>query len=480
MEDNNNLENFFKNKFNQKIEPEEWNTPDDDVWNNISNQLPEKSKKRKYGILPFILFSFPILLCLFLGLDNYKKQQDISRLKDELQACGSSEHQIYKPLTENKRHETVKTALIDKNTINDNDVPNNMPASNLHSAGSLSKYTRKTLSDSPLNTEKNKIGFIDVSKKRTYDSDTSQISEGFQEYIYQIPSIPALDIRNALNPNSIVIPTKLSSMDISSKQKSNRPTNKKLAIGPILGHYNWFDIKTGNIENPLSEFLIKEQTSPSFAAGFSIGKTLSKHFTFNSGIQYLQRNQNSHYALKLPYSTAEEKPDGSELENEFAHNLPTGLGSISTNLVLSRNINSPVNNNEEVNLEFSISNQTKALVIPLTLSYFPTLAGNGFFILGGFANEFIVENRIREISSESHHTFVKVKSLAVDYNANQINRFNLSALAGVGYQKEIYKDINFGLSVNYGIALTNTFATQNYKHRINFAGIQILLSKNLR
>ena len=35
MEDNDNLEKYFRDKFNQDIKPDVWNIPDDDVWQHI-------------------------------------------------------------------------------------------------------------------------------------------------------------------------------------------------------------------------------------------------------------------------------------------------------------------------------------------------------------------------------------------------------------------------------------------------------------
>ena len=224
---------------------------------------------------------------------------------------------------------------------------------------------------------------------------------------------------------------------------------------------------------------MKEETLPSLALGLALNKKINDHLVLNTGLMYYQRNQTSKYEINLPYSTVDEINVGSEFENKFSHSLPTGLGDINTNLVLSRSINSPVTNNENVYLDFSLQNHVSALAVPLMLTYHMKEMGNGFFFQGGIMNEFIIHNEIREVNTESHHTFVKDKSINVDYNTSQINKFNTSAMIGIGYEKEILKGIGISLSTNYGFALTNTFATPNYQHKIDQLGLQMMVVKKI-
>ena len=47
MEDsNNNLEKFFRDKFNQRIEPQDWNIPDSEIWDSIASEINKEDKKR--------------------------------------------------------------------------------------------------------------------------------------------------------------------------------------------------------------------------------------------------------------------------------------------------------------------------------------------------------------------------------------------------------------------------------------------------
>jgi hypothetical protein len=52
-------------------------------------------------------------------------------------------------------------------------------------------------------------------------------------------------------------------------------------------------------------------------------------------------------------------------------------------------------------------------------------------------------------------------------------------IVGIGYEKELIKGIGISLSANYGFALNNTFATQNYQHKIGQLGLQMMVVKKI-
>ncbi|MFZ1456820.1 MAG: hypothetical protein WAT46_12315, partial [Saprospiraceae bacterium] len=90
MEDkNNNLENFFRDKFNQRIEPQDWNMPDNEIWDNIASEINKEDKKRRFGILPILLVGASILWSLLMGIDNYYKGKNIAALRQELKECAN-------------------------------------------------------------------------------------------------------------------------------------------------------------------------------------------------------------------------------------------------------------------------------------------------------------------------------------------------------------------------------------------------------
>ncbi len=480
MEDsNNNLENFFRDRFNQRIEPQDWNIPDNEVWDSIASEINKEDKRRRVGILPIILVGSSILLSLFMGIDNYNKSKSIASLQKELQECSNQ------TVISNDNNNTVKKDV--KNEIKSQDHASvavnahnqSFQLTSLGNSGNEKKISKKNKSSkaSAPNIINTKNKEIELNNFQVMDlNEPLEVSNLASRIPAQMAYLPTLNNNFLFKQNSSL------SLELPVVQENLLPklkSNNGFSFGPSMQYIFWQDKVKGSFNNPLEGLLVKEETSPSLALGLALNKKINDHLVLNTGLMYYQRNQTSKYEINLPYSTVDEINVGSEFENKFSHSLPTGLGDINTNLVLSRSINSPVTNNENVYLDFSLQNHVSALAVPLMLTYHMKEMGNGFFFQGGIMNEFIIHNEIREVNTESHHTFVKDKSINVDYNTSQINKFNTSAMIGIGCEKEILKGIGISLSTNYGFALTNTFATPNYQHKIDQLGLQMMVVKKI-
>lgn len=472
MEDNNNLEKFFRDRFNQRLEPQDWNIPDNEIWDGIASEISKDDKKKRVGILPILIVGASILLGTWLGFDNYKKGKDIASLHQELEQCANQSNQVIASQIEEEKSGSNGINSLAKLSEVNKQIENQVQNAAFNNKQKINKQNH-TLTKSVAVTS----GVINVESTSIQNSDNeaSQIKE--EKGFLAIPWLNGLNFKDLESLNTPEL------FDIPMVIKPIKPIGVKtngFVFGPVVRYIHWQDKVKGSFDNPLSELLVKEETSPSIALGLALSKNLSDRMILNTGIQYYQRNQTSQYEINLPYSTNNEISVGTEYENRFSHSLPTGLGNINTNLVLSRSINSNVANNENVYLDFSLQNHTKALAIPLTVSYYLNKSRDGFFVQGGLFNEFIIQNEIREVDTESHHTFVKDKSIVVEYNKSQVNKVNVSTIVGIGYEKELIKGIGISLSANYGFALNNTFATQNYQHKIDQLGLQMMVVKKIQ
>jgi Outer membrane protein beta-barrel domain len=472
MEDNNNLEKFFRDRFNQRLEPQDWNIPDNEIWDGIASEISKDDKKKRVGILPILIVGASILLGTWLSFDNYQKGKDIASLQQELEQCANqSNHVITSEAIEEKSGSYVTNSHANLPEVS-NQSKNTQQNSYFNNKPKINKENHTSRRKEEVATDLMNIESTSIPNS---DNETSQIKE--ETGFLATPLLNGLNFKDLKSLNTPEV------FDIPMAIKPIKPVGVKtkgIVFGPVIRYIHWHDKVKGSFDNPLSELLVKEETSPSIALGIALTKTLSDRMIINTGIQYYQRNQTSQYEINLPYSTINEISVGTEFENRFSHSLPTGLGNINTNLVLSRSNNSNVANNENVYLDFSLQNHTKALAIPLTVSYYLNKSRDGFFVQGGLFNEFIIQNEIREVDTESHHTFVKDKSIVVDYNKSQVNKVNVSTILGIGYEKELIKGIGISLSANYGFALNNTFATQNYQHKIDQLGLQMMVVKKIK
>jgi hypothetical protein len=481
MEDsNNNLEIFFRDKFNQRIEPQDWNIPDNEVWDGIASEIQQDDKRRRVGILPLFLLGASMLLSTLIGIDNYNKGKDILDLKQELKACVNMPDLSTKESSVTDKVTSEQEVTPTQQKINENHPTNGVNQKSFAQnilRGEFIKNNNKPATT--LNLSENEVVDIpelDFDKKSGLETYAENLENKITSPIF-ISALPILSFTALQSQNVAEV------VDMPIVTESIIPikeTVSAITLGPIVRYMQWHDKIKGSFNNPLEGLLVKEETSPSLALGLALNKKINNHLVLKTGLMYYQRNQTSKYEINLPYSTVDEINIGSEFENRFSHSLPTGLGDINTNLVLSRSISSPVTNNENVYLDFSLQNHVSALAVPLMLTYHMKEMGNGFFFQGGIMNEFIIHNEIREVNTESHHTFVQDKSINVDYNTSQINKVNTSALIGIGYEKEILKGIGISLSTNYGFALTNTFATPNYQHKIDQLGLQMMVVKKIK
>jgi hypothetical protein len=480
MEDNHNLEKFFRQKFNQKIEPQDWNIPDNDIWDSIATQIPSEKKRRGLGMLPlFILVGALLSATLILGHENYLKSNEIVELQQELKECADqvvvnekrSENQIQQLSNEaTNKSAPIKTPNNQQTKMQSNFQKHSMKEDRLKSliTDIQNQHTGSVSETSGMDNNNNVSKEINII-------DTPAVHKHFNTTIAYPPSLNENPFNPLISNHVKKIPAP--EFNLTSILPRPKPMNQYF-LGTNIGYIFWQDRIKGNFDNPLSELLVKEETMPSIQYGFIFGKVLNKHFIFNTGINYYERNQKSRYAINLPYSTVDEIAVGTEFENKFQHSLPTGLGVINTNLVLSRSVSSVVQNNENVYLDFEISNHIKAISIPLMFSYFIKNAGDGLFVQSGLSHEWIIKNEIKEINTESHHPLVKDKSIVVNYNTSQTNKLNTSLLLGIGYQKSLRKNIDISLSSQYGFALSNTYQSNEYQHKIDQLNVQIRLSKS--
>ncbi|MBK8604088.1 MAG: hypothetical protein IPN87_13845 [Saprospiraceae bacterium] len=488
MEDNDNLEKYFRDKFNQDIKPDDWNIPDDDVWQHIDANIPKKERRRIWAFLPFILAGLAILSAVALGLDNYNKNNRINELQRELERCGNNDNEVDKSIGNRFSERSASGIMVSterqERIENEFAVVNSSDKIQQNAAINTKSNTQNSINPLPKDVVNTASSRDPSSSERTpLNSENININPG--ERANQLPVLPSLNsyvissidpANNLITPENVLIVGQQESKDIFKKEASTR---NKVWIGPVVGYNVWNDRISGEYIDPLTELLINEKTSNSLSFGLTFGKQISPKIVLNASVNYYSRKRNSTYDINLPYSTVDEISAGDDFENHFQHSLPTSLGNISTELILARSKNSSVQNNENVNLDLSLENIMKVISIPLTAQFFVKEAGNGLYFQTGILNEFILKNEIADISTLSHHSFVHDKSISISYQPNQVNKFNMRLLAGLGYQQELTRSISLALFANYGYALTNTFKRNTYQHKIDQIGMGIGLYKTL-
>lgn len=500
MEEHNNLEKFFKQQYSKNIPPESWNTPDDSVWTNINKELDkEPVRNRNILILPYLLTGLSLLLSMYLLRTHQQQKEKIIHLEQQIKKCNtSSDHKL----------DNTKSNITPENDQSKDDKAS-IPKDTYKQIKSLKKSTFKNKTSAAnagiLQTDQINAQFKDIGLKFTKESihaEAETITKSSEQLIDQEIIDSANDIEQSLihtneiktnlivNDSSNILP--VTSNDLIIPERSNheafpvstKPIQKnkqrRFSIGPSSRAIFWRDIISGHFDNPLSELLTKEKTKSSVDLGIHSSYSLNKNFTFNIGAYYDQRNQKSEFLLHLPYTTSTETLNNEgKYINNFKHSLPTGLGNVQTDILLSRGQGTSVADKEIIDLDFSFINQSISIQVPISVSYFPFKNNTGLFINMGIQNEFLIKNEIIQIHSLSHHTYVKEKQVNVGFKSTQTKSYNISTLTALGYKQKIWKDTHLILSGSYGIGLKSIYTTSTYKHKLDHTAISLSLLHSL-
>lgn len=465
MEDNQNIEKFFKDKLNQPIKQEPWNTPDDSVWTNIASSLDNDKEKTRVFPLNRLLILFLLASLLTSAGFHLSQQKRIKDLHQQIAACNTA-----------GESETTSIAS-EKNQFAQSNVT---PVPSLYKKQESSQLSLKKIIPS------NKV------KDALTPQNENILTEGINSSENKIQSSDAFvesPVQNIISVNNLIAPpvSLLNSFIELDKNPSVVAIQKpdmvkrhdKTFLGLSVGSVIWLDREQGTMINPLSELLIEEKTYNSTVAGLRFSRQLNEKWSVTGGLEYYRRTQHSLYSIALPYSKDTEIDAGSNYENHFQHSLPTGLGNVNTFLVLARSRDSELAHNEIVSLDFAMNQQASVLSIPAGISYFPLGEKFGPFINGGLRTDVVIDNRVSDINLRSHHPLVQDNHINVEYNNLQMSKLNLSLTLGLGYQLPLWRDIHVSGIIQYGQALNPVFRSENYIHDINSLHGQLIVFKKL-
>ncbi len=497
MEDRNNLNNIFRDRFNNEdIPKEEWNTPDHEVWENIERTLPKKEdKSSKSTLIPFLL-SLALLSFMFLGYKYFEKAQKVNDLEILLKEC--SESKEIPSYNFSAQNSITQTSIVK----NDKSIKSSFEASQVNNSFYLVVKGLTNIQAPNLNINENIFDDVKVLSSNgniisNFGPSDLNLNKGANNKLDSISSERELNSANKFEKGRILEVTPLNQMELmmllSSKNRllidftntnipmiiSSKKTTGPWMIGVSSGHIQWVDHKKGRLNNPLSELLLDENTSSSFNLQLNFLKVLHPKLSLNLGLGIYSRTQSSTYRLSLPYSIANETSHGNEFHNYFEHSLPTSLGNINTNLTLARSISSNVTNNENVDLDFSLANKTRAINVPITFIYYPMNNGQGLYFETGINTELIYQQKLAKVTTNSFHSQVDDRDMKVAFDRKQIEQINFAIPLGIGYSKKLGSNISIDFSAKYGFGLSNVHMHEGFTHKIDRITSQISVFKSL-
>jgi len=478
MGDNNRkLEEFFRKQYNRtdKYEiPDEWNTPPDQIWSNIKENLSEKKDDKYpfiYSLKGIVLITVGVLIILFLGhhysiekVKNENLQKELKSTKqiiadllnatdnesikqpkvEELEKSKNNDDKYFSsqnsvtPVTKN-----ALTQLSDSNFTSNTDYNNNLRGNISFDDGSLIN-SNASLDESAFNTIQDKSDHNSSLKINYGDGLPNEASELEMNELVMLnrSTIQNLPINFALNdpvssPIEIVKPNPsfYAGLEMGKAFKINeRPTDFR------------------GIGFPQNSIVFENQFS-SRNIGFKIGYQISPHFAIESGLQYINSSVNIDHNRMIAISTLREIQDANgNFIGGFNFDIPTSTGSIGTDVVSSRRSSSILDPDENINIRIDIDHNIDQLSLPLIARYSRTFGPFTAAVRTGIVNTWNLNNGlvVNDIQSSNEDFIFQSKTDPTGNGQNRVpqNRI-LNYLVGLAMEYQVSDDWKLYIEPSY-------------------------------
>jgi len=451
-----NLENFFKNKFEEPTKKDGWNTPDDFVWENISQRLQRPTSNRMYLLI--ITWAFLGLLALLSGylfVQNKQKTESIKELNKKIELCLGNQNE-----TNNENKDLTLSSL---NEVSNEVKPKNIniKSSNAQSFTTIfDKLDRQQGAHyykNNLNKIQDENSLLAIENGKNLENPFKSISALITEKMSQesIDLLKNFEFKH-LESNSRIkekLHNYLPGINMKPKEQNRKQNLTRVGFG--YNGFQWFN--TQQTKGQLSELILRERYLTSSGLGISVDKQLGTKWMAQVGISYHQRRFDTEYLLNLPYNkNLETMGSDNSFEQIFNHSLPTALGNVTSILSLRRPSSSMINTIEPVVLDFIIENRSDIISVPISFQYHPNgVIKDGLFFSGGLSTHLYINQNIEVIKQLSHHAQISGKSVDLKLEEQKGSRADLGLLLGIGYQKIILPRLNIVVQASYRNTILN-------------------------
>ncbi len=491
MKSKNNIEKLNSTNESMPIEDgDDLFSPSEKVWENVSKKLPLKKKRRL--VLP-IIFGLMIVSTLLVGF-LYSRQSkgatqthEITSLEnfnnsksgESPQKDGIGQFSVEEVSLKSIESPIVK---VQKKTMDSRPLFFKKDDSSAHVVKQKNESISKEIKTTDLVNESNSSEVLMADEKPVIFT-PSQLSPGetVAEIPIQVSDNPIEDLTQIRVPVYVVSPVKTLSLRLSQEEKvldlegkfvENHVQLKRkwmygiaLAMSPLA--YN-----SPNLKDPL-EGTIKSSAYKSVAQlSVVLNYTISDHLFLSAspGIRYDRLNTD--YDLSIPYDYNTETTTTNKKENYFSHSLPTDLGNIMTKMVVTRAVDSPVQHNEKINIDFGVNYKTLSISNAIGLHYAFKTKEKGLYAGIRFVPQYVISRSADVEKYQSRHTYVNGDHVDLLIVKNYKNLY-LGGDVQAGYRWSL-PNKNLVLDVN--ATYHKNFMSEG---RPNDIGVGISLMKNL-
>ncbi|MBK8699521.1 MAG: hypothetical protein IPN29_08255 [Saprospiraceae bacterium] len=475
----NDINNLKTSRNEDIVLPDEsWMEPSEDVWKGIKEKIPIRKKKNRF---PFYLL-FIFLVGAMFGLYQLRqteliKAEPVSQKKDAVLhhkgstgrkgvfTNGQSESRFNGLAGETDKRIGKRRFVETLNKVQGNGHPVNQiesPKDQKLAYDKVTGFSPADLNDN-LSTSQNESG-IGLQTKWVQNDGLSKVIVNDGQNLSIMNALPLLSYRQLKDEKALDMPGVTFLVP-----KTSAPLPMYLGVTISGGLIK--SAKENKLIDPLSELVTRSVYDNHRTLGLemSIPINSTMAITLSPLIRFDQLHTS--YALNVPYDMKTETGMGIIKENHFSHSLPTDMGNVKTDLVVTRSSDSPVQHNELISIDFTSRQSFTKLALPIGISYHFDPYYKGFLINAAFIPEFIVSRNLSAETLHSNHSFVNASHANLKLE-KPIGDFIFGAQLGVGYQWVIARRVrlqtftsftgylnpygrnelwNAGVSVNYAL-----------------------------
>jgi len=473
-----NINKIFQEAFNSDDLPkEDWNTPNQDVWDSISAELDEDNSK---PITPWMIVSgILFLLVLILGGKIYSDNQKLNRLSTQIEACAENQNMSnlnYSNTTlDTESNELSKTQLTNlqsnnqktqfTSTINTSKyqqhqksfIPQNHP---MQDAVSNNYFVKSKINDESLSTK-----IQTRNKGFEISSDVAKSQFNLPLLFASLPHLKSIISNPELNPNFNII---------KPKNHQHHSTFIYASAGFITGGLR----NIGKLNESLNELIDQEYLRSGYAFDFGFKKQLTPNLYFTTSIGASKMQYITAYDVTLPYDiTSESTNENGDGQIDFEHSLPTSFGNIDTEVSLVRPRNS-TNTETGVLLDYDVSSNFTFVNAFLGLEYqFDFLSG--LYAGASVSPSYLIDHTSNVYQSLSHHQTIHTTDNHASSDYEELQKWLWGGSINLGYNLPITSKGFLGLEGRYNYYFTPHYTSTGYESHIENYGLRLIYTRAL-
>ncbi|MFK7808303.1 MAG: hypothetical protein AB8F74_10925 [Saprospiraceae bacterium] len=501
------FDDIWKNRFNEEPAPiDDWNTPDDLVWDAISMEVPRKEERRKWWIL---WLGLGLLISLGLAVWVYNditagNGQDNAAVFEELGTFISdlSEKELpvnikknLVPLTSStisvdpKEIVTPKKAVAPKQTnkIKEERTEKQKSVSQTSSTPTKSTKESKESISTPTNSNSNTTTIKESSNGETslLKSSTQNAKSDARVSLKSPESGAILPVSSfafintlPIAPLEVLEPTNKQHLSPVPEAATKKPS-KNLALALNSGAMYWQHRISDTYTSDLSAFDFNYSDDFGWQGSVQLHWMFHKRISLISGLQYENVQISSGHNSALTYNP---KAENAIANNDYSIDLATPYGLAGANFRFNR---TEEIGEEEVDLlvDFHSAHRIQNWSLPILLQINPLGQNRRFsplLTIGGGVNYLsAIKNNIQSI--DTHHDAIQFEQDAVgnDFAAPSTEKWHFDYRLGAGFQYQLNPRLQIQMNYQWARGINPVFEQQTYKTNIDRHQLSLGLVKKI-